>query len=985
MSFYGKRLEKACPMPGQQGLFLPLDLKQRASEELSYMTAKQRAPKDPKNHSVNKRQRNTEVDDSEGACTGQKRARALPAGDANPSFDIRSSPAEYSTAHDHDVRCSRTAPDGKGHDGGGIESWSQDVRTTTLPTSDLLSSMMRSPDAPGSSRAAENQIVGPSGVPLSETQGSRSTVRSEPTSIMDMPECGHGMEVALEMTVKIAGFFPVIDGIRTILALVGESEDTLEQFNITCLKRRIYHKLRSIDETRCNTWVRAAESVLRCLPAYRDFATDRFPAWDHSKLDLWMRKHCWPSSPRFESELETFLAVTLPYAMSMDRLASTQPTPQDVVRSWLEVQKEIYQALNDEELLWPDMATKEEVHNILSHKHFTELFYDDEGDAQTTGQYVDPELRDVRMYRPVFFNRRKEFGHMACECFSERPTLFTLVKWRTETYLLCILHRYYLYDRTRNNGRDIMQDRDVLLSSLAADVARQQLRAELKAFARRDHPFNRRYDSRKGKREWWLHVQKKDGARVLGALVLKIHDLEALDITASSESVHDHGAHYSGTVQDGRGHDGGGTESWLQDARTTTLPTSDLLSSMTGSQDTPGSSRPTETPFDASNQTIGAPLSETQGSRSTSRSEPMSIMDMPDRGYGMEIALEMTAKIAGFSPVIDGIRTILALVNESEDNLEQFNSACRKHRIYSRLRRIDETRCSELVLAADSVLDCLPAYRDFATDRFPAWDHSKLDLWMRKHCWPSSPRFEAELETFLAVTLPYAISIDRFTSTQPTPQDVVRSWLEVQEEIYQALNDEELSWPDMATKEEVHDILSHKHFTELFYDHQGDRSTIDMYLDPKLRDVRIYRPVVFNRGNEFGLMADKFLEETTARLRLPTLARWRTETKLLSILHRDYFTSDDSHDIIRDINPLLSSLAADVARQQLRAELKAFARRDRPFNRRYNFREEEMRWWLHVQKEDGARVLGALVIAHYDLDDGVVTASSESEDEESAV
>ncbi|PCH35177.1 hypothetical protein WOLCODRAFT_166098 [Wolfiporia cocos MD-104 SS10] len=496
--------------------FLPPDLKQRASEELSYMKAKQKALKDPRNHSV-KRPRNAEMDDSGDTLTARKRARELPVGVANPSFGSRIFPVESSTVHDR-------------------ESWSQDIRITTLPPRNLPSSMMRSQDAPGSNRAAENpldaanrfpfelserigstysilQTVGPSVTPLSETQGSRSMLFSKPRSIMDMPERGYGMEIALEMTVKIAGFSPVIDGIRTILAL--------------------------IDGTRYSTWVRAAESVLDCLPAYRDLATDRFPVRDYYKLKLWMRKHCWPSSPRFEAELQTFLAVALPYAISIGRFTSTQTTPQDVVKSWLEVQEEIYQALNDEELVWPDMATKEEVHNILSHEHFTELFYDYRADGSTIDMYLDPKLRDVRMYRPVFFNYHNEFGRMA-DKFLEEPTarlrLPTLARWRTETKLLSILHRDHLYDFTSNNSHDIMKDRNPLLSSLAADVARQQLRAELKAFARGDRPFNRRYNFREGEMRWWLHVQKEDGARVLGALAILWYYPVDGDITASSES-----------------------------------------------------------------------------------------------------------------------------------------------------------------------------------------------------------------------------------------------------------------------------------------------------------------------------------------------------------------------------------------------------------------------------------------------------------------
>jgi hypothetical protein len=74
-------------------------------------------------------------------------------------------------------------------------------------------------------------------------------------------------------------------------------------------------------------------------------------------------------------------------------------------------------------------------------------------------------------------------------------------------------------DLSKKEPKKIMQERNPLLAHLTPTQALASLKSELKAFVDCDEPFNRPFHSGETVRQWWLAVQLKPFAGVLGVRI----------------------------------------------------------------------------------------------------------------------------------------------------------------------------------------------------------------------------------------------------------------------------------------------------------------------------------------------------------------------------------------------------------------------------------------------------------------------------------
>ncbi|EED78338.1 predicted protein [Postia placenta Mad-698-R] len=295
------------------------------------------------------------------------------------------------------------------------------------------------------------------------------------------------------------------------------------------------------------------------------------------------------------------------------------------------------------------------------------------------------------------------------------------------------------------------------------------------------------------------------------------------------------------------------------------------------------------------------------------------IFNMQDSCHEMNLALGQISELPEFKDVrtslpyyvitlvISDMRAILAFMNKSTYTMEHFNDACKSLNITIGLAAIGDTRFATLTWTAISVRECLPAFRKIVAQ----------------------------------LTSPYAKVIKCLKSSLSTASDVFVFWLGIIAQLHD-LFIHNRAHLEMSTISDVRAITNQR-YKGMIDDGSEDIYITAFFLDPYIKATEEhlspshpasihsrYHPSGYHyhspllTRNEYGNLVDAKPDEICTRMQLR--------------------------------NPRLANLTPGAALNALKSELKAYAKKRNPFF-----------WWVKMQQDDDAHILGALAIKLYSV------------------
>ncbi|KAG2132129.1 uncharacterized protein EDB93DRAFT_1340200 [Suillus bovinus] len=213
------------------------------------------------------------------------------------------------------------------------------------------------------------------------------------------------------------------------------------------------------------------------------------------------------------------------------------------------------------------------------------------------------------------------------------------------------------------------------------------------------------------------------------------------------------------------------------------------------------------------------------------------------------------------------------------------------------------------------------------------------------------------------------IDVKCLESAHTTCTDIYLYWLAIVTQMEQLLRGNTIRlWEE--TKLAIRTITNAQ-FNQMINNAPNDPYITAFFLHPEHRTAQIYRninpldlpPIHMTKGN--GTYSIVSPEDSIMK---------RVGTSLQLMLKHEY---DDVYDgvrsdqattkLMKERNPHFTGLTPQEALQALKVKLKEYHKGADPFNRKICKHENVRDWWLAVQKDENARVLGALAIKLYSV------------------
>lgn len=300
----------------------------------------------------------------------------------------------------------------------------------------------------------------------------------------------------------------------------------------------------------------------------------------------------------------------------------------------------------------------------------------------------------------------------------------------------------------------------------------------------------------------------------------------------------------------------------------------------------------------------------------------------------------------------------------------------------------------------------IPAFLKLAVNTYYTRRHlqSRNELFERQSV--QSTLFEIKLVQFLAITVPFARAIKCLESASATAADVYAFWLAIMSRLEYIMANGNRTKLSNRTMEDVR-AISNQRFKELLEDGPTDIYHSALALHPGKST-----PYTGGAGGSsttrrtlncgpqtqpyFAVYRDApILKATNGAnpLAIPSLRIHRDESGTPSVKTSGTPTSDrdkliervglclqdlllreyggmeavDRTDIgafMKNRNPLLASILPLDALSRVKTELTAFMKAKEPFNRPLRPKETVLDWWIKVQRDDCAQVLGVRCYIH---------------------
>ncbi|RPD52677.1 hypothetical protein L226DRAFT_474064 [Lentinus tigrinus ALCF2SS1-7] len=314
--------------------------------------------------------------------------------------------------------------------------------------------------------------------------------------ILNFQDCCHEINLALLQINDLDEFKEVCVNPSTILCSTCASHDvkdiltymhkstySMEHFDDARTQLGISHGLVKIGKTRFSTYVSAVSSIKRCLPAFEKITCNE----------------------------------ALPFARAIKCLESAHSTPSDVYVFWLAIMATLERRFIQQRIHLP-IHTIESI-RAIANQRFNELIEEGPDD-----KYIAAFFLDIRMQNSSIF-----WPHVPLMglCFSLGWHPASLLNPPSNPLAVPprMLKREYgdtaeMLDHPKI--QEIMKARNPRLADYDPSSALEAVKTELQAYAKREKPFDRSLRPGETMRDWWVKVQKKEGAHVLGALGIKL-------------------------------------------------------------------------------------------------------------------------------------------------------------------------------------------------------------------------------------------------------------------------------------------------------------------------------------------------------------------------------------------------------------------------------------------------------------------------------
>ncbi|KAG2158711.1 uncharacterized protein EDB93DRAFT_1076704, partial [Suillus bovinus] len=308
---------------------------------------------------------------------------------------------------------------------------------------------------------------------------------------------------------------------------------------------------------------------------------------------------------------------------------------------------------------------------------------------------------------------------------------------------------------------------------------------------------------------------------------------------------------------------------------------------------------------------------------------------------------------------------ILAFMDKSGYAMEHFNYHRGVLKIGWGLEKISKTRFANIHWSAASLQRCLPAMQAIVSN--PSLG---IDVKVRHYAnTTDSLMFQVALAKLVAITGPYTKAIQCLESAHTTCADVYLYWLAIVAQMEQLLRGNTIRLRE-ETKLAIRTITNAR-FNQMINDAPNDPYITAFFLHPEHRTAQIYKninpldlpPIHMTKAN--GTYSIVSPEDSIMK---------RVGTSLQLMLKHEY---GDVYDVVRsdqaaaklmkERNPRFTGLTPREALQALKVELKEYHKGADPFNCKIRKHENVRDWWLAVQKDENAQVLGALAIKLYSV------------------
>ncbi|KAG1748346.1 ribonuclease H-like domain-containing protein [Suillus paluster] len=384
----------------------------------------------------------------------------------------------------------------------------------------------------------------------------------------------------------------------------------------------------------------------------------------------------------------------------------------------------------------------------------------------------------------------------------------------------------------------------------------------------------------------------------------------------------------------------------------------------------------------------------TKNSRRDLSAKQPYILNLQDACHLLSLCSKQICQLPEFKEVSDHLRKILAFMDKSGYAMEHFNYQRGVLKIGQGLEKISKTRFANIHWSAASLQCCLPAMQAIVSNLSLG-----INVKGRNHLFEvnttDSLMFQVALAKLIAITGPYAKAIQCLESAHTTCADVYLYWLAIVAQMEQllrgntirlleetklaicAITNARCGYNKCSGEKSIYYTvgsllptasLESKH---MINDAPNDPYITAFFLHPEYQTAQIYKninpldlpPIHLMKSN--GTYSVVSPEDSIIK---------RVGTSLQLMLKHEYgdvyngVRSDQAAaKLMKERNPRLAGLTPQEALQALKVELKEYRKGADPFNCKIRKHENVRDWWLAVQKDENARVLGALAIKLYSV------------------
>ncbi|TFY51406.1 hypothetical protein EVJ58_g10585 [Rhodofomes roseus] len=372
-------------------------------------------------------------------------------------------------------------------------------------------------------RIGEGRFSAVSSDSTGNTKMCRRLLSATIPTILDLPDPVHHTNLPIKNICALEFFEDVIANLRRTLTFFAHSDQAVNVLLEVRIEMDIGRGLESIGTTRFGTVTISAVSMRRCLPALREVCTTGRVVVEEVNY-LFVRNT--PATLTFETQLNQFIDVTLPFVKALTCLESTHSTIADVFIFWCAIGASLKKVLSNPASGIPT-SVRGEIRAIFNTR-WRELF--EEGttaDVHLSAVYLDPDWRDAAVFRdpnPLATAAATASGKVGKSSKSEsnradgapEPAVtHPVIARRVAARLMVILKG------------EVTHGSDPLLRT--DDPARQadiinRFQLQFRAYARNDYPYNSiPWEDSQSVLQWWTTLRSVRAADILATLAIKLY------------------------------------------------------------------------------------------------------------------------------------------------------------------------------------------------------------------------------------------------------------------------------------------------------------------------------------------------------------------------------------------------------------------------------------------------------------------------------